>query len=62
MMTVDGLACRWTSRSGQGCYVVLLCAANHAPAAYSALCQRLHTAAVRTIVIGADPRMHPQGG
>lgn len=61
MMTVDGFGVPVdVSGPDKGCYVVLLCAANHAPAAYSALCQRLHTAAVRTIVIGADPRLHPK--
>ena len=44
----------------RGCYVVLLCAAQQPPAAYETLCRRLHTAAVRTIVIGADPRLHPK--
>jgi pimeloyl-ACP methyl ester carboxylesterase len=59
MMTVDGFGVPVdVSGPDRGCYVVLLCAAQHAPAAYAALCQRLHTAAVRTIVIGADPRIH----
>ena len=59
MMTVDGFGVQvdvsWPER---GCYVVLLCAAQQPPAAYDALCERLHIAAVRTIVIGADPRMN----
>lgn len=59
MMTVDGFGVPVdVSGPDRGCYVVLLCAAQHAPAAYETLCQRLHTAAVRTIVIGADPRMN----
>lgn len=59
MMTVDGFGVPVdVSGPDRGCYVVLLCAAQHAPADYETLCQRLHTAAVRTIVIGADPRMH----
>ena len=59
MMTVDGFGVPVdVSGPDRGCYVVLLCAAQHAPAAYETLCNRLHTAAVRTIVIGADPRMH----
>lgn len=41
-------------------HVILLSAAMHAPAAYDTLCGRLHTAAVRTVVIGADPRLHPK--
>jgi len=61
MMTVDGFGVPVdVSGPDRGCYVVLLCAAQHAPGAYEALCQRLHTAAVRTIVIGSDPRMHPK--
>lgn len=59
MMTVDGFGVPVAvSGPDRGSYVVLLCAAQHAPAAYDTLCQRLHTAAVRTIVIGADPRMN----
>lgn len=61
MMTVDGFGVPVdVTGPDRGCYVVLLCAAQHAPAAYDTLCQRLHTAAIRTIVIGADPRMHPK--
>ncbi len=37
--------------------VVLLGAANHAPSAYGSLCQRLHTASLRTVTIGPDPRL-----
>ncbi|MCB0930567.1 MAG: alpha/beta hydrolase [Mycobacterium sp.] len=61
MMTVDGFPLP-VSVSGpeKGPYVVLIGAAHHAPAAYDSLCQRLHTAAVRTVVIGADPRLHPK--
>lgn len=60
-MTVDGFGVPVdVSGPDRGCYVVLLCAAQHAPAAYDQLCERLHTAAVRTIVIGADPRMNPK--
>ena len=61
MMTVDGFGVPVdVSGPDRGCYVVLLCAAQHAPAAYDTLCERLHTAAVKTIVIGADPRMNPK--
>lgn len=57
-MTVDGFGVPVdVSGPDRGVYVVLLCAAQQAPAAYDALCQRLHTAAVRTVVIGADPRL-----
>lgn len=37
--------------------VVLLPAAHQGPAAYAALCERLHTASLRTVVIGPDPRL-----
>jgi pimeloyl-ACP methyl ester carboxylesterase len=40
-----------------GVVVVILGAAQRAPAAYDALCERLHTAALRTVVIGPDPRL-----
>jgi hypothetical protein len=60
-MTVDGFGVQVdVSGPDRGCYVVLLCAAQQPPAAYDALCQRLHIAAVRTIVIAADPRMNPK--
>ena len=61
LMTVDGFPVR-VSVTGpeKGPYVVLLGSAEHPPAAYDTLCQRLHTAAVRTVVIGADPRLHPK--
>lgn len=59
MMAVDGFGVPVdVSGPERGVYVVLLCAAQQPPAAYDALCRRLHTAAVRTVVIGADPRMH----
>lgn len=44
----------------KGAAVVLLGAAQHAPAAYDGVCQRLHTASLRTVVIGPDPRMTPK--
>lgn len=44
----------------KGPFVVILGAAQHAPAAYDAVCQRLHTASLRTVVIGSDPRLHPK--
>ena len=69
LMTVDGFPVR-VSVTGpeKGPHVVLLGSAEHPPkidkcfppAAYDTLCQRLHTAAVRTVVIGADPRLHPK--
>ncbi len=41
----------------KGSVVVLLGAAQKTPAAYEAVCQRLHTASLRTVVIGPDPRL-----
>ena len=57
MMTVDGFGVpvRVTGPE-RGPYVVLLGAAQHPLGAYDALCQRLHIAAARTVVVGADPR------
>lgn len=61
LMTVDGFPVP-VSVTGpeKGPYVVVLGAAQHAPAAYDSLCERLHVAATRTVVIGADPRLHPK--
>ena len=58
MMTVDGFPIP-VSVAGpeKGPVVVLLGAAQQAPGAYDALCQRLHTASLRTVVIGGDPRL-----
>ena len=41
----------------KGSVVVVLGAAHHSPAAYDAVCQRLHTASLRTVVIAPDPRL-----
>jgi pimeloyl-ACP methyl ester carboxylesterase len=58
MMTLDGFSVP-VSVAGpdRGFNVVLLGAAAHPLAAYEPLCTRLHVAATRTIVIGADPRL-----
>jgi pimeloyl-ACP methyl ester carboxylesterase len=37
--------------------VVVLCAAERSVGAYDALCERLHTARLRTLVVGPDPRL-----
>ena len=59
MMTVDGFGVPvLVTGPARGPHVVLLAAAQHAPASYETLCKRLHTAAVRTVVIDADPRLH----
>lgn len=39
--------------------VVLLGSVQQAPAAYDAICQRLHTASLRTVVIPPSPRLNP---
>ncbi|ART70963.1 alpha/beta hydrolase [Mycobacterium dioxanotrophicus] len=41
----------------KGSVVVLLGAGHHGPAAYGAVCQRLHTASLRTVIIAPDPRL-----
>src|SRR5258705_355399 len=58
MVTVDGCPVPFdVAGPDKGSVVVVLGAAHHAPAAYEAVCQRLHTASLRTIVIGPDPRL-----
>src|ERR1700738_5545890 len=61
MTTVDGFPIQ-VSDTGpdQGSVVVLLGAAQRAPAAYEAVCERLHPASLRTIVVGPDPRLTPK--
>jgi pimeloyl-ACP methyl ester carboxylesterase len=51
MVTVDGFPVPVdVAGPEKGSAVVLLCAAQHSPAAYDAICQRLHTASLRTVV------------
>ncbi|MBX7455694.1 alpha/beta hydrolase [Mycolicibacterium sp. 3033] len=58
MITVDGVGVPVEVAGPEnGSVVVLLGAAQKAPAAYEAVCQRLHTASLRTVVIGPDPRL-----
>ena len=58
MVTVDGFPVPVeVAGPDKGSVVVVLGAAHHAPSAYDAVCQRLHTASLRTIVIGPDPRL-----
>src|ERR1700734_1548451 len=61
MTTVDGFPIQ-VSDTGpdKGSVVVLLGAAQRVPAAYDAVCERLHTASLRTIVVGPDPRLTPK--
>src|SRR6201996_2200621 len=44
----------------KGVVVVILGDAHRAPAAYDAVCERLHTASLRTVVVGFDPRLTPK--
>ena len=58
MVTIDGFpATVDVSGPDKGSVVALLGAAQQAPAAYDAVCQRLHTASLRTVVIAPDPRL-----
>jgi pimeloyl-ACP methyl ester carboxylesterase len=58
MLTVDGFpAAVDVSGPDRGSVVVLLGAAHQGLAAYDAVCERLHTASLRTVVIGPDPRL-----
>ena len=58
MITVDGIGVPVAvSGPEKGSVVVLLGAAHQVPAAYEGVCQRLHTASLRTVVIGPDPRL-----
>lgn len=61
MTTIDGFPIP-VSVTGpdKGSVVVLLGAAQRAVAAYDAVCERLHTASLRTIVVGPDPRLTPK--
>ncbi|AFM16798.1 hypothetical protein Mycch_2015 [Mycolicibacterium chubuense NBB4] len=58
MVTVDGFGVPVeVAGPEKGSVVVLLAAAQKTPAAYEAVCQRLHTASLKTVVIGLDPRL-----
>lgn len=61
MTTVDGFRVP-VSLAGpdKGSVVVVLGAAQRTVAAYDAVCERLHTASLRTIVVGPDPRLTPK--
>src|SRR6201997_5947957 len=61
MTTVDGFPIQVCDTGPEkGSVVVLLCAAERALTAYDAVCERLHTASLRTIVVGPDPRLTPK--
>ena len=61
MMTIDGFPIPVdVAGPDNGALVVLLAAAQHPLASYDGICSRLHTASLRTIVIGSDPRLTPK--
>ncbi|GJF11195.1 alpha/beta hydrolase [Mycolicibacterium cyprinidarum] len=58
-ITIDGVAVPVeVAGPDTGSVVVLLSAAHQAPTAYAAVCERLHTASLKTVVIGPDPRLN----
>ncbi|MBW0019234.1 MAG: alpha/beta hydrolase [Mycobacterium sp.] len=61
MTTLDGFPVPvGVSGPEKGVVVVILGAEHRAPAAYDAVCERLHTAALRTVVIAPEPRLTPK--
>lgn len=61
MTTLDGFPVPvGISGPEKGVVVVILGDAQRLPAAYDAVCERLHTASLRTVVIGFDPRLTPK--
>lgn len=58
MSTVDGFAVPvGVSGPEKGTVVVMLAAEQRVPAAYDGVCERLHNASLRTVVVGSDPRL-----
>lgn len=58
MTTLDGVAVPISAAGPEkGVVVVILGDGQRAAAAYDAVCERLHTASLRTVVIGFDPRL-----
>lgn len=57
VLTVDGFPATVDVSGPEKGSVVVLLGAAHGPAAYDAICQRLHTASLRTVVIAPDPRL-----
>jgi pimeloyl-ACP methyl ester carboxylesterase len=61
MTTLDGFPVPvGVSGPEKGVVVVILGDEQRALGAYDAVCERLHTASLRTIVIGLDPRLTPK--
>jgi pimeloyl-ACP methyl ester carboxylesterase len=59
MPTIDGFAVP-VAVTGPEKGVVVVLLAGGAPASYDALCDRLHNAGLRTVVIAPDPRLTPK--
>ncbi len=58
MTTLDGFPVPVTvSGPDKGVVVVILGDEERAPTAYEAVCERLHTASLRTVVFGLDPHL-----
>lgn len=58
MLSVDGVKVPVdVAGPDKGSVVVVLGAAHQSLSAYDAVCQRLHTASLRTVVVGPDPRL-----
>jgi pimeloyl-ACP methyl ester carboxylesterase len=61
LTTVDGFPIEvCVAGPEKGPVVVVLSAAQRVLAAYCGVCERLHTASLRTVVIGSDPRLTPK--
>ena len=61
MTTLDGFAVPVAVAGPEkGVVVLMLGDEQRAPAAYDAVCQRLHIASLRTVVIGLDRRLTPK--
>ncbi len=61
MTTLDGFPVPVAvSGPEKGVVVLILGDDERAPAAYDAVCERLHIASLRTVVVGLDPRLTPK--
>src|ERR1700756_5038947 len=61
MTTLDGFPVPVAvSGPEKGVVVVILGDEQRSPVAYDAVCERLHTASIRTVVIGLDRRLTPK--
>ncbi|TQR84068.1 alpha/beta hydrolase [Mycobacterium hodleri] len=60
VLTVDGFPATVDVSGPEKGSVVVLLGAAQGPAAYDAICERLHTASLRTVVIAPDPRLSPK--